>query len=135
MGSEIYWTVSIPEGHRETLAWTLIALLIVWAGFDFSGQQTLQDFYQLIRCTISTAFKSHNPYGFYHPVISPEFRATFSPPLSDALIQAAKKAEEMIPAHPTQIDNQPNLDGSPQDLTHVLRAAKILDEMGLVLKT
>jgi hypothetical protein len=122
---------------EKTLAWTQIALSIVWENFDFSGQQTLQDFYPLIRCTISTTFKSHNPYGQYHPVISPEFRAAFYSPLGDSLIQAARKADDVISQTPTQMDNQPDLDGSIQEETETEGlhwASRILDEMGFALK-
>jgi hypothetical protein len=109
-------------------------------GFDFSGQHTLQDFGQLIRCTISPTFKSHYRYkyefNFHSDIrISPNFRATFYTPLGDSLIQAARKARDMIPDGPTQIDNQPDSDSSLQEKTHVFhRAAGILDEMGQVLK-
>jgi hypothetical protein len=126
------------EDAEKTLAWTQIALSIVWEGFNFSGQQTMQDFYRLIRCTISTAFRSHNPYDNYswvRALILPNFRATFSTGLSDTLIQAARKADDVISQTPTQIENQPELDSSLQGQTQVFhQAARILDEMGHALK-
>jgi hypothetical protein len=132
-------TYQFTKDTEKTLAWTLIALSIVWEGFDFSGQQTLQDFYQLIWCTISTAFKSQ--YELYttdkvrNILISPNFRAAFYRPLGDSLIQVAKKARDMNPDDPKQIDNQPDLDSSLQEKTHAFhRAAGILDEMGQALK-
>ncbi|KAJ7280559.1 hypothetical protein C8J57DRAFT_1563360 [Mycena rebaudengoi] len=98
-------TYRFTEDTQKTLAWTLIAL-------------------------------SHCPYKDegYIP-ISPEFRATFSLRLSDALIQAAKKAREMNPDDPTQIENQPDLDSSRQEKTHAFhRGSGILEEMGQALK-
>jgi hypothetical protein len=131
-------TYQFTKDSDKTLAWTLIALSIVWEGFDFSGQQTLQDFYPLIRSTISTALESHNPYqhsSLIGVLIPPNFRSTFSTGLGDALIQAAKKVEDMIPAYSTQMDNQLDLNGSLQENTHAFhRAATILDEMGQALK-
>ncbi|KAJ7245562.1 hypothetical protein C8J57DRAFT_760516 [Mycena rebaudengoi] len=131
-------TYQFTKDSDKTLAWTLIALSIVWEGFDFSGQQTLQDFYPLIRSTISTALELHNPYqhsSLIGVLIPPNFRSTFSTGLGDALIQAAKKVEDMIPAYSTQMDNQLDLNGSLQENTHAFhRAATILDEMGQALK-
>ncbi|KAJ7267766.1 hypothetical protein C8J57DRAFT_1613821 [Mycena rebaudengoi] len=133
-------TYPFAEKLERTLAWTQIALIIVWESFDFSGQQTLQDIHPLIRTTISTAFTSHNPYNC-HPwagaLIPPKFRATFSIGLGDALIQAARKADDVISQTPTQIENQPDLDSSPQDTTHVFHRAarlRLLDEIGQILK-
>ncbi|KAJ7245581.1 hypothetical protein C8J57DRAFT_1679668 [Mycena rebaudengoi] len=133
-----YW---FTKDSEKILAWTQIALTIVWEGFDFSGQQTLQDFHQLIRCTISTAFRSQ--YKFYtiytgrahNILISPNFRAAFYTPLGDSLIQAARNAEDMVPGGPTQSDNQ---DGPLQEKTQgsqvLQQAARILDKMGQALK-
>ncbi|KAJ7245549.1 hypothetical protein C8J57DRAFT_1362331, partial [Mycena rebaudengoi] len=135
-------TYQFTEDTEKNLAWTLIMLSIVWEGFDFSGQQTLQDFYQLIRCTLSTSFKLQYMYRYYrshHRVRSilnpPNFRVTFYTPLGDALIQAAKKARDIIPSVPTQSDNQLDLDSSLQEKTEVLhQVARTLDEMGQALK-
>jgi hypothetical protein len=129
-------TYQFTMDSEKTLAWTLIALSIVWEGFNFSGQETLQEFYQLIRCTISTtAFRSRNHDFWDRALISPNFRATFYTPLGDALIQAARKADDEISQIPTQIENQPDLDSSRQEETHVFhRAGRILDEMGQALK-
>ncbi|KAJ7245468.1 hypothetical protein C8J57DRAFT_1242088 [Mycena rebaudengoi] len=92
--------------------------LSAYEGFDFSGQQSLQDFYQLIKCATSTAFKSHYYDDILgHIPISPNFRAAFYTPLGDSLIQAARNAEDMVPGGPTQSDNQPDLDGSLQEKT------------------
>ncbi|KAJ7244267.1 hypothetical protein C8J57DRAFT_1525122 [Mycena rebaudengoi] len=129
-----------PKDIEKTLAWTLIALSIVWEGFDFSGQHTLQDFCQLIRCTISPTFKSHYRYSSYGQrafgiLISPNFRAAFYTPLGDSLIQAAKKARDMNPDDPLRVDNQLDLNGSLPEKTELLqRATTILDEMGQALK-
>jgi hypothetical protein len=128
-------TFHFMKDTEKTFAWTLIALSIGWEDFNFSGQQTLQEFYYLIRCTISTAFMSHNSYGRYYLDISPEFRAAFYTPLVDSLIQAAGNVEDMVPGGPTQSDNQ---DGSLQEKTQVSQvlqhAARVLHEMGLALK-
>ncbi|KAJ7245578.1 hypothetical protein C8J57DRAFT_1725246 [Mycena rebaudengoi] len=130
-------TYHFTEAAEKTSAWTLIALSIVWEGFNFSAQQTLQDLYQLIRCTIYIAFRLHKPYEhnpWVRALISPNFRATFSTGLGDALIQAARNADGVVSQTPTQIENQPE-DSSPQEETHIFhRAAGILDEMGQVLK-
>jgi hypothetical protein len=120
---------------EKTLAWTLIALTIIWEDFNFSGQQTLQRLDPLVRCTISIAFKSHyvTNHGTHIEkiLISPRFRATFSAPLGNALIQVAKKATNINADHPGQIGSQLDLTGSLQEKTEVLRrAATILDEMG-----
>jgi hypothetical protein len=132
-------TYELTTEAEKALAWTLITLGIVWEGFDSSGQQSLQDFYQLIKCATSTAFKSHYYDDILgHIPISPNFRAAFYTPLGDSLIQAARNAEDMVPGGPTQSDNQPDLDGSLQEKTQVSQvlqqAARILDEMGQALK-
>ncbi|KAJ7244303.1 hypothetical protein C8J57DRAFT_1361962 [Mycena rebaudengoi] len=134
-------TYQFTKDAEKALAWTLIALSIVWEGFNFSGQQTLEDFYLLIRCTISTAFKSHNPYkqyswaGLARTHISPNFRATFSTGLGDALIQAAKNTDDVISQTPTQIENQLDLDNSLEEKIQVLQqVTTILGEMGQALK-
>ncbi|KAJ7245451.1 hypothetical protein C8J57DRAFT_759897 [Mycena rebaudengoi] len=128
-------TFHFMKDTEKTFAWTLIALSIGWEDFNFSERQTLQEFYYLIRCTISTAFKSHNSYGRYYFDISPEFRAAFYTPLGSSLIQAAINAEDMVPGGPTQSDNQ---DGSLREKTQMSQvlqqATRILDEMGQVLK-
>ncbi|KAJ7267918.1 hypothetical protein C8J57DRAFT_352808 [Mycena rebaudengoi] len=128
-------TYQFTKDLEKTLAWTQIALSIVWEGFDFSGQQTLQDFHPLIRSTISIAFESHNPYMdifLNRALISPSFRATFSTGLGDALIQAARKTDDVITQTPAQIENQLHLDSSKTHVFH--QAARLLDEMGQILK-
>ncbi|KAJ7245572.1 hypothetical protein C8J57DRAFT_760627 [Mycena rebaudengoi] len=130
-------TFHFMKDAEKTFAWTLIALSIIWEGSDFSEQQTLQDFYCLIRCTISTVFTSQCVYGFRSDMvlISPNFRATFYAPLGDALIQAAKKIRDMIAGGPTQIENQSVLDRSQQENAQVFhRAIRILDDMSQALK-
>jgi hypothetical protein len=133
-------TYQFMKDSEKTFAWALIAVSIVWEGFDFSSPQALQDLDPLIRYTISTASKSHyravemsfNPADI---LISPSFRATFYTPLGDALFQAAKKARDMITGVPTQSDNQLDLDSSQQGKTQILRqGATILDEMGHAFK-
>jgi hypothetical protein len=83
-----------------------------------------------MRCTISPALRSHYPYTDedYVP-ISPELRATFCTRLSDALTQAAKETENVVPGGP-------DMDGSLQEMTQVFfyRAARILDGIVQVLK-
>jgi hypothetical protein len=133
-------TYQFTDDTEKTLAQTLIALSNVWEGFTFSEQQTLQVFYQVIRCTISIAFKSRYLDNFYtdevpNILISPNFRATFYAPLGDSLIQAARNAEDVIPDAPSQIHDQPDSDSSIQERTHILhRAATLLDKMGQALK-
>ncbi|KAJ7244290.1 hypothetical protein C8J57DRAFT_1681116 [Mycena rebaudengoi] len=133
-------TYQFTEDTEKILAWTVIALSIVWEGFDFSSPQTSQDLDLLIRYTISTAFKSHyriveSRLSVVNALISPNFRATFYTPLGDALFQAATKARDMIPDVPTQSDNQLDLDSSQQGKTQILQqGATILNKMGLALK-
>jgi hypothetical protein len=129
-------TYQFTDDIEKTFTWTLNVLSIVWEGFNFSGQQTLQEFYHLIRCTISTALESHYKSGFVSvTLISPKFRATFSAPLSDALIQAARNVEDMVSGGPTQIEYRPDVDNSLEEKIQVLhQAATILDQMGQALK-
>ncbi|KAJ7245577.1 hypothetical protein C8J57DRAFT_1679658 [Mycena rebaudengoi] len=134
-------TYQLTKDTEKNLRWTLTAVSVVWEGFDFSGQQTLQDFYPLIRCTLSTVFKAqYRWYLIFHSsvrdiLISPNLRATFYAPLGDSLILAAKKATDMNSDDPGKIGNQQDLDVSPQEKTQVLQqAATILDKMGQALK-